>query len=777
MGIMLIQGERMDDELLFSYMTRLASINGFTSVLRFKNYLLGHPLEAKVGYLRYDSAEYIACLFEQIDGLDWTRFFLDSTIYSLIAPLYSRAKQAALVNTCFIRKDNLRFRPFKFIEQLKSCPECRKEMNEKYGFIWYKKTHNLPFVTTCPKHGCRLDVYSGKRGSEFELNDFKPLEVPLNEEFDKFIWSLSESALDCSLEDLLPEITKVFYTKGVDKISEKLASSGLRRLYGKDTIHVKGHGLRDELNWKKILILLYICFDKVENIPVPVPDRDDIEYFMNASKGYKVFHPFRENLLEMEHEACGTHFLTTMQGFMNGMECPLCQSYLTDDELFKYFVSMAGNGEYKVLGDFTSLKDRVEVRHSVCGQTMTPKIRNILFEGPKCTCNTLLKKDEAQKRVEPMKLIRFRSTENNATFRCPDCGKTFTMKYRNYIKHPHCRRCGNVKANAFRTNNEFAQDLKAIVGDEYVLVGDYVDSSTKITLLHKKCGKTFQVSPVDFFQGTRCPNCLENKYMREEDFKKFVHEVSLGIYEASTKAMDKDCIITNTRTGEQMKMSRLMVMQELRRPTPSKKLPLDQKGTYEFMSRSAQTMKYINENYSRREIIFAEDVKVGSWDNQDKYPRDLMNAGFLDKITDGAFCFPGEKFTLEEYLHQKYIVRKGHHIGFIYGNELAYRLGIIDEKPPYHMIITNKESQTHGRKTKAMGVIIKIKGCDFTITDNNWQLLQMVNLIEGSYRFGWNVDKAVLDFMERSGYTINDLKKYIRKPHILKKLRRIVEHA
>ena len=152
-----------------------------------------------------------------------------------------------------------------------------------------------------------------------------------------------------------------------------------------------------------------------------------------------------------------------------------------------------------------------------------------------------------------------------------------------------------------------------------------------------------------------------------------------------------------------------------------------------------------------------------------------MKEGYRKNLSVGAFCLADDDITLEEYIRQKYIERQEHRIGFIYGNELAYSLGIINEKPPYHMIITNMESLTHGRKTKALGTVIKLKGSDYTITDSNWRILQIVNLLEGSYRFGWNVDDAVAGFMRDNNYTENDIKRYISKPHILKKLRRILE--
>lgn len=63
--------------------------------------------------------------------------------------------------------------------------------------------------------------------------------------------------------------------------------------------------------------------------------------------------------------------------------------------------------------------------------------------------------------------------------------------------------------------------------------------------------------------------------------------------------MTKECIITDTITGKAIKMSRSMVLQELRRPTPSTKLPLDEKDEYEFLNQRTRLKNYIEENYAQ----------------------------------------------------------------------------------------------------------------------------------------------------------------------------------
>lgn len=53
-----------------------------------------------------------------------------------------------------------------------------------------------------------------------------------------------------------------------------------------------------------------------------------------------------------------------------------------------------------------------------------------------------------------------------------------------------------------------------------------------------------------------------------------------------------------------------------------RQVPLDRKGNYEFMSRLAQVKQYIDQNYSRGEVIFTEDVHDAfKWETFDRYPR------------------------------------------------------------------------------------------------------------------------------------------------------------
>lgn len=58
-----------------------------------------------------------------------------------------------------------------------------------------------------------------------------------------------------------------------------------------------------------------------------------------------------------------------------------------------------------------------------------------------------------------------------------------------------------------KTNEEFKEEVKALVGSEYIFLDNYINYMTKIKVKHNKCGHEYKARPSSFFQGARCPFC------------------------------------------------------------------------------------------------------------------------------------------------------------------------------------------------------------------------------------------------------------------------------
>ena len=97
-----------------------------------------------------------------------------------------------------------------------------------------------------------------------------------------------------------------------------------------------------------------------------------------------------------------------------------------------------------------------------------------------------------------------------------------------------------------KTNKEFIEEVKNIVGNEYLFLDEYVNNKYKLKVIHNECGNTYTVSPNDFLRGKRCPYCAGNIKRTTESFKEKVKELVGNEYTVIGK-------YTNTNTKILMK--------------------------------------------------------------------------------------------------------------------------------------------------------------------------------------------------------------------------------
>ena len=144
--------------------------------------------------------------------------------------------------------------------------------------------------------------------------------------------------------------------------------------------------------------------------------------------------------------------------------------------------------------------------------------------------------------------------------------------------------------------------------------------------------------------------------------------------------------------------------------------------------------------------------------------RELVGSGIVIRVIPGIYVWPGKEYTTDEVIEARYILRNGQRIGYYNGNSLAYELGIITDKPETLYIASLKEASLHGRKITVLGRQIHIKQCGVTITDNNYQILQAVDIVQQAYHYGWDYQEPLLTFLESNKIQRQDLDAYLSGP-------------
>ncbi len=197
-------------------------------------------------------------------------------------------------------------------------------------------------------------------------------------------------------------------------------------------------------------------------------------------------------------------------------------------------------GEYSVLTEYTDTKTKISVEHS-CGYRydVTP---NHLLGGRKCpSCGGggIRKKNtsvfasqvEAAAGKSYTVLGSYSGVKEKILMRHEDgCGNEFDMRPGDFLKGQRCPKCSRVRAAVKRTKTtqEFISDVERLGGGDYKLASEYSNNKTYVTIRHEGCGREYEVLPVNFLKGHRCPSCAFSSSDGEKDLLSFIRSIYSG---------------------------------------------------------------------------------------------------------------------------------------------------------------------------------------------------------------------------------------------------------
>lgn len=232
--------------------------------------------------------------------------------------------------------------------------------------------------------------------------------------------------------------------------------------------------------------------------------------------------------VKFKHIKCRETFFMTPSHFLAGQRCtnPTCKKHRVDSarilkksEEFEAYVEDIKNGEYILLGDYVDQFTKIEILHTPCKNQyfITPKE----FKAGRQRCSICKKKDELKEKDKNFKEYVFKHGKGD--YEVVDIYKGNSKKIK--ILHNKCGKVYETTPSSFKTGNrcthcsekrkwtteEFKEYVMEKEGEDYFVVGDYINSQTKIEIKHNKCGTIYPVAPTDFKSGNRCPRCTSSK--------------------------------------------------------------------------------------------------------------------------------------------------------------------------------------------------------------------------------------------------------------------------
>lgn len=105
-------------------------------------------------------------------------------------------------------------------------------------------------------------------------------------------------------------------------------------------------------------------------------------------------------------------------------------------------------------------------------------------------------------------LEKYKGADNKIKCRHNKCGHEWQISPSNFLRGKRCPKCSR---NTLKTTEKYKKNVHSLVGDEYSVLGTYVDAKTYVQMRHNYCGYKWDIIPNSFLQGTRCPQCAESK--------------------------------------------------------------------------------------------------------------------------------------------------------------------------------------------------------------------------------------------------------------------------
>ena len=103
-----------------------------------------------------------------------------------------------------------------------------------------------------------------------------------------------------------------------------------------------------------------------------------------------------------------------------------------------------------------------------------------------------------------------------------NCGHIYDIRPNNLLNGSHCPICSLNHSR--KTAQQYTQEVYDLVGNEYTVVTPYINARIPITIKHNKCGNKYSIRPDRFLNGDRCPFCSRTARMNTSQFKKRVYD-------------------------------------------------------------------------------------------------------------------------------------------------------------------------------------------------------------------------------------------------------------
>lgn len=659
------------DELLYGWMLRLMDANGCKSLGEMRMRFFENGVYASDSNIKYAKQRPdIICGIEKMckEHEEVLAFPVVQEIMRQMLPFYgvfpflTYGYQARWTQFLLLGREEFGDSKLSFLfDEFRICPACMKEDLERYGFSILHTWHQMPGVHVCAVHGDILCHVKAKCRKDAERDIFKnaepmKLRAPLKTEMQisVFMKELYEEPvftdlrrLQLMLSDRMEELG-IKNAKPYEGLMEAVERSGFEAFMPENCETVVSNYLKGTLqNLENISLFTAFLFQDVKRFR-EYAESYDVSFqsvFHKLIKDrYEMVSGF-EQVVKLKCRMCSHIFYTHPYALFLGVECPNCIRDLTDEQKINRRLSFLGNGEYELAEDFFETgTGQTKVLHRTCGKFRKRRLSDLIWMEKRCQCECMVSEDDIRSVTEINDFEYVRTIRGNDTriytLRHKGCGKEFQIDRRQFVRNPVCPYCTCRNTKKY-DDISFAEEVKALTGDEYAVEEAYKGKYRKIGFKHHVCGTITELTPEAFLNGQRCRLCRE--FYTEAEMEKMVGECTGGAYQ--TGEFRNSYYTIRDPDGKIHRKKACYILQELKRPTGS---PL-------FKIR----VRYPEEKVSLRQILYLKAKEEAGADKiwiykkgcirgfsvsgEARALRTLVKKGYLEHVGYGKYRITGSE--------------------------------------------------------------------------------------------------------------------------------------
>lgn len=187
--------------------------------------------------------------------------------------------------------------------------------------------------------------------------------------------------------------------------------------------------------------------------------------------------------------------------------------------------------EYIILSEYTKYHEYVKIKHNTCGYEYPVTPANFIsgYRCPKCSGNIKSNTEEFKE-----KIFKLYGNEYDIL------GEYINSYTKIRVRHNICNEMYMVRPNDILSGNKcfkcsglerktldiIKDEIFSLVNEEYKVDGEYKNNKSKLTFTHKLCGESFDMKINNFLNGQRCPICAESK--GEQEIRKYLDKNNIS---------------------------------------------------------------------------------------------------------------------------------------------------------------------------------------------------------------------------------------------------------